>query len=86
MDKRHFDQLVKGVREMKRHMAGRSVRGARTMELAEPDIRAIREAAKISPVSVCQADWRQRAHVAELGAASNAANRSGTRPVEDRGV
>src|SRR5438552_2032464 len=48
MDKRHFDQLVKGVREMKRHMAGRSVRGARTTELAEPDIRAIREAARIS--------------------------------------
>ena len=27
MDKQHFDQLVKGVREMKRHMAGKSVRG-----------------------------------------------------------
>jgi len=48
MDKKHFDQLVKGVREMKHHMAGRPVRGARTTELAEPDIRAIREAAKIS--------------------------------------
>jgi len=48
MDKRHFDQLIKGVREMKRHMAGKSVRGARTTELTEPDIRAIREAAKIS--------------------------------------
>jgi putative transcriptional regulator len=48
MDKRHFDQLVKGVREMKHHMAGKSVRGVRTTELAEPDIRAIREAAKIS--------------------------------------
>jgi len=48
MDKRHFDQLVKGVREMKRHMAGKSVRGVRTTELAEPDVRAIREAARIS--------------------------------------
>src|SRR5438270_10654038 len=50
MDKQHFDQLVKGVREMKRHIAGKSVRGARTTELsdAEPNIRAIREAAKIS--------------------------------------
>ena len=48
MDKQHFDQLVKGVREMKRHVAGKSVRGARTTELAEPDVRAIREAAKIS--------------------------------------
>lgn len=48
MDKQHFDQLVKGVREMKRHMKGKAVRGARTSELAEPDIRSIREVAKIS--------------------------------------
>lgn len=48
MDKQHFDQLVKGVREMKRHMAGKSVRGARITEIAEPDVRAIREAARIS--------------------------------------
>lgn len=48
MDKQHFDQLIKGVREMKRHMADKVVRGARTTELTEPDIRAIREAAKIS--------------------------------------
>jgi putative transcriptional regulator len=48
MDKQHFDQLIKGVREMKRHMAGKRVRGARTTEFAEPDVRAIREAAKIS--------------------------------------
>ena len=47
MDKQHFDQLVKGVREMKRHMAGKRVRGARMTELA-PDVRMIREAAKIS--------------------------------------
>ncbi len=48
MDKLHFDQLVKGVREMKRHMAGKTVRGARVTELTQPDVRAIREAAKIS--------------------------------------
>ena len=48
MDKEHFGQLIKGVREMKRHMAGKSVRGARTTEFAEPDVRAIRDAAKIS--------------------------------------
>ena len=48
MDKEHFDQLVKGVREMKRHMAGKSVRGARTTALDEPDVRAIRKAANIS--------------------------------------
>jgi putative transcriptional regulator len=48
MDKRHFDQLVKGVREMKRHRAGKSVRGARTTSIDEPDVRAIRKAADIS--------------------------------------
>ncbi|MDZ7652888.1 MAG: helix-turn-helix domain-containing protein [Burkholderiaceae bacterium] len=48
MDKQHFDQLVKGVREMKRHMAGKAVRGARATQMEEPDVRAIREAAKIS--------------------------------------
>ena len=50
MDKKHLNQLVKGVREMKRHVAGKPVRGAHTTELAEPDIRAIREAAKITQV------------------------------------
>ena len=48
MDKQHFEQLIKGVREMKYHIAGKVVRGARSTELIEPDIRAIREAAKIS--------------------------------------
>jgi len=48
MDKQHFDQLVKGVQEMKRHAAGKRVRGARTTSLDEPDVRAIREAANVS--------------------------------------
>ena len=48
MDKQHFDQLVRGVREMKRQMAGKSVAGVRATRLSEPDVRAIREAAKIS--------------------------------------
>jgi len=48
MDKEHFDQLVKAVRQMNRHMAGKVVRGAKTTKLAETDVRAIREAAKIS--------------------------------------
>ncbi len=41
MAKRRFDRLVKGVREMKRHMAGKAVRGVRVTTLAEPDVRAI---------------------------------------------
>ena len=48
MDKQHFDQLVKGVREMKRHMAGKSIRGARATVVDEPDVRAIRRTADIS--------------------------------------
>lgn len=48
MDKEHFDQLIKGVREMKRHMAGKPVRGVKVTELEGPDVRAIREAARIS--------------------------------------
>lgn len=48
MDKQHFDQLVKGVKAMKRHIAGKSVRGVRVTELPVPDVRTIREAAKIS--------------------------------------
>ena len=48
MDKQHFDKLVKGVREMKRHIAGKTVRGAKTTELSTPDVRTIREAAQIS--------------------------------------
>ena len=48
MDKQHFDQLIKGVREMKRHMAGESVRGTRVSEVLEADVVAIREAAQLS--------------------------------------
>ena len=48
MDKKHFDQLVKGVREMKRHMAGKTVRGSKTTVVSTPDVRMIRESAQIS--------------------------------------
>ena len=48
MDKQDFDKLVRGVREMKRHMARKSVAGVRVTRLSEPDVRAIREAADIS--------------------------------------
>ena len=48
MDKAHFEQLVSGVREMRRHMVGKRVRGARTTRLDPPDVQAIRKAANIS--------------------------------------
>ena len=37
MDQQHFDQLVKGVRDMKRHMAGKAVRGAVVTNVGAPD-------------------------------------------------
>jgi putative transcriptional regulator len=48
MDKQHFEQLIKGVREVKLHVAGKVVRSVRTTELTEPNVRGIREGAKIS--------------------------------------
>jgi hypothetical protein len=46
-----LDRPVKGVREMKRHMAGKPVWGARITELSEPDVRAIRRALQIDVVA-----------------------------------
>jgi len=48
MDKQHFDQLVKGVREMKRHLAGKPVRGAKFTDDSVPSVRKVREGAQVS--------------------------------------
>ena len=56
MNQPHFDQLVKGVRDMKRHMAGKAVRGAVVTNVGAPDdplnaevkVKAIRETALTS--------------------------------------
>jgi putative transcriptional regulator len=48
MDKKEFDSLVKGVKEMKRHMAGKRVRGIRTTRVEVADVQAIRKAANVS--------------------------------------
>lgn len=48
MDKEHFDQLMKAVCQMSRHMAGKVVPGVKTTDLPEPNIRAIHKAAQIS--------------------------------------
>lgn len=48
MDKDNFAKLIKGVKEMKRHMAGKAVRGAVVTDLDTPDVKRIREAARIS--------------------------------------
>ena len=48
MKKQHFDQLVKGVKEMKHRIAGKILRDAVATELSMPNVRLIREAADIS--------------------------------------
>jgi putative transcriptional regulator len=45
---KQFDELKDAVAMMARHMRGECVRGMRKTEVAEPDVRAIREAAAIS--------------------------------------
>jgi putative transcriptional regulator len=48
MDKTHFDNLLKSVKEMRRHMAGKRVRGVRTTRVVVADVQAIRKSANIS--------------------------------------
>jgi len=48
MDKTHFDQLIKGIKQMKRHVAGKRVRGTRATHVGVADVQAIRTAANIS--------------------------------------
>ena len=48
MDKKDFDSLVKGVKEMRRHMAGKRVRGVRTTRVVVADVQAIRKSANVS--------------------------------------
>ena len=75
MDKQHFDQLIKGVREMQRHLAGKSVRGAKVTELLEPDVRSIRKIDRCEP-----------AHIAELGATAHQADWSRQGAAQDRSI
>jgi hypothetical protein len=46
MDKRHFDQLLKGVKQMKRYVeaksVGKTMRGVIETKLPAPDIRVAR--------------------------------------------
>ena len=86
MNKQHFDQLVKGVREMKRHMAGKAVRGARTTELIEPRRACDPRGSADQSVAVRETDRGEFAHLAELGAATHETNGAGAGAAEDRGV
>lgn len=48
MDKRNFEQLVNGINDMKRHLAGKRVRGLRSTRVESTDVQAIRKAANLS--------------------------------------
>ena len=48
MDKENFEQLVKSIKDMKRHLAGKRVRGIRVTRIATTDVLAIRKAANLS--------------------------------------
>ena len=47
MDKKQFDELLSSVRWMGKHLRGEKV-PARVFEFPEPDVRAIRRAARVS--------------------------------------
>ena len=47
MDKKQFDELLNSVRWMGKHLRGEKV-PARVFEFPEPDVRAIRRAARVS--------------------------------------
>lgn len=48
MEDRQFDELLESVRDMGRHMRGGPLVGVRVRELAEPDVKAIRERTGLS--------------------------------------
>lgn len=54
MDKKHFENLIAGVKEMKAHMAGETVASIRITEFAKPkqaqqiEVSQIRESAKLT--------------------------------------
>lgn len=83
MDNKHFDQLVKAVRQMNRHMSGQVVPGAKTTKSFGARCARDPRSRKDQPVSIRQAHWRESAHTAELGAAPYAALRSGTCAAKD---
>ena len=86
MDNKHFDQLVKAVRQMNRHMSGKVVPGAKTTKIFGARRARDPRSRKDQPVASRQAHWRESAHTAELGAAPYAALRSGAGVAEERSV
>ena len=84
MDKQHFEQLVKGVREMKRHIAGKTVRGVKNDRTTCTGRAHHPRGGQNQPEPVREIDWREPAHAAKLGAATYAAYRARQGTAQDR--
>jgi DNA-binding transcriptional regulator YiaG len=84
MDKSHFDQLVAGVKEMRRHMAGKPARSARASKVIAPDVRAIREAASISQAQFTKLIGVNSCTPQKLRTTSHAPDTACTRAAENR--
>ena len=84
MDKQHFDQLVKGVREMKRHMAGQERAWRKNDRTARAGRAHHPRGGQDQPEPVREIDWREPAHAAKLGAATHAAHRARQGAAQDR--
>ena len=61
MDQQHFDQLVKGVRDMKRHMAGKAVRGVVVTNVGAPD-----DALNVEVETICETALTSQSQFAKL--------------------
>lgn len=48
MNEKQFDELLKSVRDMGRHMRGQAVAGVRVHDFPDPDVKAIRERTGLS--------------------------------------
>ena len=54
MNEKQFAELQSAVRMMGKHMRGQKVEGMRETELSEPDVKSIREGAKVSQSEFAQ--------------------------------
>ena len=71
---------------MKRHIAGKTVRGAVALELPVPDVRVIREAAHVSQSQFAKPNWREPAHFEKLGITPHPPNRARAGASQNGGV
>ena len=83
MDKANFEQLVKGIKQMKRHLAGKRVRGIRTTRVDATDIQAIRKAANLSQPRFAKLIGVNLRTLQNWEQGRDTADRAGTRSAQD---